>query len=76
MVATILASWTCLRPDLEILQQLDELPGYGGGVVCHLKSIFQISHPLDYHFRRRRPGKGLWPGTGSNELPQYLTADP
>lgn len=35
-----------LAADLEILHQLDELAGHGGGIVRHLKVIFQIAHPV------------------------------
>ncbi len=40
-----------LTADLAILHQFDELTGNGGGVVRHLKVIFQITHPFDYQLR-------------------------
>lgn len=37
--------------DFEMPHQVDELAGNGGGVVCHLKVIFQMTYPLDYYLR-------------------------
>ncbi len=65
-----------LAAGLKTLHQLNKLPGYSCGIICHLKLLFQIAYPLYYYIRCWRLCKGLWSGTCSGKLPQYLTADP
>ena len=41
-----------LAAERELRQQLAELSGHSGGIVRHLKPLFQIPYPLNHHLRR------------------------
>lgn len=40
-----------LAADLKTLHQFDKLAGDSGGIVRHLKALFQVAHSFDDHFR-------------------------
>ncbi len=64
-----------LAADLEILHQLDELAGNGGGIVRYLKALDELTDLFE-HCGLGQVLEGLRPGHGNQVFSDDLTTDP
>jgi hypothetical protein len=64
-----------LAADRIVPHQFKQLPGDGGGVVCHFKLSYQLADLRQYR-GLGQGAKGLWPGERGHVFADYLTAKP